>query len=474
MHLFRASRRTLAATIIASASIALDGCATAPVTAPPLSADASADQLEARSLKDPGLHRFLVENLNRDPGAWDFEALSWVSFYYHPSLAVARSQWVALRSAQKTAASRTNPTVVLTPGFTTTLGETPWLPAVGISFPFESERLIAQRTAVQEFAAEAARLEIFSSAWKARSDLRTALVEAATAERRLPILRQQTETQQRLVTLLTQRLAAGAIAAPALSTARAALIKAEAASADAQRQNAVARGRLAAALGVPLSALDGVRADEIWSLSAAKPPLSGAALAAARRVALRSRADILGALARYESSRATLQLEATRRRPTLNLSPQWEKDNNKWTLAFAFEAPLFHPTNEGPLAEAEAQLHRAAMDFLAVQAQVLSAIDAAVASQSASATQLEQARRLRTEVEKQAASAQQRFDLGAADQVELQTARLELAIADGALLDAENAAALTVGQLEDALQVPFPNLTALANDARAEASPRSP
>ncbi len=51
--------------------------------------------------------------------------------------------------------------------------------------------------------------------------------------------------------------------------------------------------------------------------------------------------------------------------------------------------------------------------------------------------------------------------LGAADQVEVQTVRLDCATAAITLLDAETAAALAAGQLEDALQVPFPNLSDL-------------
>jgi hypothetical protein len=60
--------------------------------------------------------------------------------------------------------------------------------------------------------------------------------------------------------------------------------------------------------------------------------------------------------------------------------------------------------------------------------------------------------------------------LGAADQVESQTARLDVVTAETTLLDAENAAATAAGQLEDALQIPFPRLAALATAPNPPAS----
>jgi hypothetical protein len=47
--------------------------------------------------------------------------------------------------------------------------------------------------------------------------------------------------------------------------------------------------------------------------------------------------------------------------------------------------------------------------------------------------------------------------------VEVQTARLDLATVDSSVIDAENAAAIAGGQLEDTLQIPFPHLATLAD-----------
>jgi hypothetical protein len=105
-----------------------------------------------------------------------------------------------------------------------------------------------------------------------------------------------------------------------------------------------------------------------------------------------------------------------------------------------------------------------------VQAQALAAIDAAVAAQAAAAQQREHAFQMADEMAKQNARAQQRVEAGAADRLELQLARVESVSVEMLLHDAESAAVIAAGQLEDALQMPFPRLANLADPARAHVS----
>ena len=59
-----------------------------------------------------------------------------------------------------------------------------------------------------------------------------------------------------------------------------------------------------------------------------------------------------------------------------------------------------------------------------------------------SSAQLNRARVLRAEIQKQNEAVQQRLELGGADQVEVQAARLDLTTIDFAVADAENASAI--------------------------------
>jgi outer membrane protein TolC len=446
----------------------------------PISPESAAAALTVRSLQDEGLHCFLTQNLGREPAPWplpkwDFETLTLVAFYYQPSLEVARAQWDVARSAVQTAAARPNPTLSVTPGYDTSVsgGTSPWFPAINLDFLVETARKRGHRVAVEQLTAEAARLEVLASAWQVRSDLRRALIEVAVAGRRYDVLRQQAGLQQELLSSLERRLAAGAVSSFEVSTARLALVRAEAAAADAQRQEPLARSHLAEILGVPLAALDGVAFDD--PLAWPRPALTGEELAGARRESLRSRSDVLAALARYEATQAALQLEVARQYPDFHVGPGYQYDlgDNKWSVALALELPLFN-RHAGPIAEAEARRREAAARFTATLAKVIAEIDGAAAAHAAAAGQLTHLQRVREELQKQTARLQTRLDAGDADRLELQNAKIELASGESALLDAGAGAVLAAGQLEDALQVPWANLAAIVDVPRDTTQPHLP
>jgi cobalt-zinc-cadmium efflux system outer membrane protein len=464
MNIVRFLRQNCGAAGLALGLGAFAGCA--HYEARPLVPEHTAAAFSARSLQDEGLHRFLTQNLGRELPAWplpswDFETLTWVAFYYQPSLEVARAQWDVARSGIQTAAARPNPTLTVTPGYdTNSSGSSPWFPGINVDFLLETARKRGYRTAIEQANAEEARLNVLASAWQVRSELRRDLLDLAAAERKAALLRQQAALQRELMTLLEQRFNAGAIASFEVSVARTALVKAEAASADAERQAPLARNRVAEVLGVPLAALEGVKSDDL--LAVPGPVLAPADLAAARRQSLQSRADVLGALAHYEASQAALQLEVAKQYPDFHLGPGYQYDlgENKWSLAVALELPLFN-RNQGPIGEAGARRRQAAAEFTVAQARAIAEIDGAAAAQSAAAAQLVHLRQLRAELQKQAALVQAHLDAGDADRVELQNVRIDLAGSDATFLDAEAGAALAAGQLEDALQVPFHNLSAV-------------
>ncbi len=451
----------------------LAGCVPPPSPAPALAAADTAGTLTTRSLSDGGLRDFLRQNLGREPAAWDFESLSWVAFYYQPSLAVARARWAEARAELTAAAARPNPSLSLVPGFSSNApaGTSPWFPAVNLDFLLETGRKREHRTAAGKSAAEAARLEVVAAVWQVRSELRQALLDLAAGTRRAQLLAAQAELQQQIAGLLQKRLDAGAVSAPEVATVRQAALRAAAAAAEAGRSVPPARNRVAEALGLPLAALEGV------TLAGAPVPaeISADALAQARRRSLQNRADILGALARYESVRAAQQLELAAKYPDVHLGPgfQWDQGQDKWSAGLTFELPLFN-RHEGPIALARARLEEAAAQVTVVQARALAAIDGAAAVYAGAAEQADRLRTLQSGQDRQLARAQARLQAGGADQVEYLNARLEAAAGELALADATDAAARAAGQLEDALQVPFANLEAMVPPAGPPPPPSSP
>jgi outer membrane protein TolC len=333
------------------------------------------------------------------------------------------------------------------------------MPAVNFDFLLLTAAKRNLQVAAAERDAEVARQEVFNAAWQVRVELRQALADLAVATRRAAQGRAQAAEQRALVTLLEQRFAAGAIAAPDVSTARLALLRVEATVSDADGQAMAARARVAAALGLPLSALEGV--------TLAAPPaasFTAATLAAGRAEALRARPDVMIALAKYQSSHAALQLELARRTPNFQLGPgyQWDQGGNKWTLALGFELPLFSH-HDAAISAATARVAASAAEFNATQGQVIAAIDQAATAVQIAQAQLRRARDLQAEARQQATLARQRFEAGAADQLEVQTAQLELTTAATSVVEAEGALSMASGQLEDALRLPLPQIESLVS-----------
>ncbi|OOO02601.1 MAG: hypothetical protein USCGTAYLOR_01180 [Chromatiales bacterium USCg_Taylor] len=259
----------------------------------PLALAQTASKLESRTLADAGLRS-------------DLAGLTLVAFFYHPSLEVARAQWGVATAGIKTAAGRPNPTVSVTPGynFNAASGISSWFPGFTFDVPIETAGKRGKRIRHAEHLAESVRQTLTTVAWQVRGNLRTALIDLTTSERRRDLLRQQLEVQQRLAELLDQRRRAGGASAVGVSAARVALTKLQADEADADSQVAEARNRLAEALGLPVVALDGVQFRfplESVSNLAALPNR-----AEARRLALQQRSDIRAALANYEASQSAL------------------------------------------------------------------------------------------------------------------------------------------------------------------------
>jgi outer membrane protein TolC len=434
----------------------------------PLAPEKSAARFDARRLDDPGLKSFLAETPGGAPAAWpvarwDLNSLTLAAFYFHPDLAVARAQWQVAQAGVLAAGARPNPTVSFSPSYDTQIpgNYSPWLIPVTFDVPLETAGKRGKRMAEAEKAAESARWSFVAAAWQIRSGVRAGLLEFSLAGHRAELLQNQFAAQTEIVTLLQGRLAAGAIARPELTLTQIARHKTQLDLSDARSKQADARSRLAQALGVSLAALDGVRLE----FDAAAGETEALNATEARSVALRQRADLLGALADYAAAEAELRLQVAKQYPDLHLGPGYAWNNgsagdNQWILGATLELPLLDQ-NRGPIAQAEAQRKLAAAKFVALQAQVCGQIDRALAGVRVARDQLRTADQLLAAETQQEQSAQAQFRAGASDRLDVLNAQLESANAALTRLDNEGKLQSALGTLEDALQQPADTLGAV-------------
>jgi cobalt-zinc-cadmium efflux system outer membrane protein len=442
--------------------VLLAGCA--HFKSQPLAPEKTATQWESRQLDDAGLKKFLEQNLGHELQNWpltnwDLNSLSLAAFYFQPSLDVARAQWRVAQAGEKTAGGRPNPTLSITPGYdTTTAIPSPWFPAVNFDLPIETAGKRGKRIAEAQQVSESARFDFISAAWKVRGDVRDSLLDLKSSTRRADLLEKQFALQQQILKLLQQRFDLGEISRPDLTAAQIAQTKALLDFRDAKSKAAAARVALAQSVGVSVAALENVQLD----FDFAQPSPDVLTSAAARKMALQSRADILGALADYAAAEDDLQLEIAKQYPDVHLNPgyQFDQGDNKWSLGLSFELPVLNQ-NQGPIAETEALRKLAATKFIALQAQVIGQIDSAIARWLAAMDQSTPGDVLFSAQQAQLKSVQAQMDSGGADTLDFASAQLDLNIGALAKLDGDIESQRALGALEDAVQSPL----ALSPDA---------
>ena len=118
---------------------------------------------------------------------------------------------------------------------------------------------------------------------------------------------------------------------------------------------------------------------------------------------------------------------------------------------------------------AEARRQDAAARFSALQAKVLAEIERAVAVFRVSETNLEALQALTEAQAKQREAVEAQFQAGAADRLELLTARLEFTASELVRLDAQARMQRAVAALEDAVQRPLNIMNPSAIEQRPQA-----
>jgi cobalt-zinc-cadmium efflux system outer membrane protein len=425
----------------------------------PIDPAQTAQSFAARRLDDPGLRAFVETNAaprpaSWPPARWDVDALTLAALYFQPDLDVARARWAVAQGGQAAAGERPNPSVTGGPGYdTTTKTPTPWIPFVGFDVPIETAGKRGHRVAEAAHRAEAARLDLASTAWQARSRVRSALVELGGAQEEARLREEQQALHRDNVRLLRLQWEAGAISAFELAQARLAADTSRLALRDAERRRDEARVRLAEAVGVPAEAV-GAIALSFEGLEAFPPD---EALGGARGQALLHRTDVLSALSTYAAAQEALRLEIAKQYPDIHLGPayQYDQGDDKWTLGIGLTLPIFS-RNRGPIAEAEARREEAAAGFVALQARVVSEIDQAVAGYRGARRQQDEAEEIVTTLHEEETTARAILEQGEISRSDLVALQLQLGATSLARLEAVTRVRQALGALEDALQSPLP------------------
>lgn len=434
----------------------LSGCAS--YTSKPLDPAAQQTAFESRRLDAPEVRQFVERSVGHEiapwpPKSWDITTLTLAALHFHPDLGTAQAATLLAQARIVTAGARPNPTLgaSLQNNTDTPAGQSPWTYGLGLGLPIEMAGKRDYRIEQARHLAQAAKLREAYTVWQVRSRVRASLLAAYPTAAQVA---RQRDLQEEIARLLERRFAAGYASQPDLTQARLSLNQATLALVENRKQGAENLARIAAAVGVPTSALEGREvAFDAFDHIVQPTELPPAGL---QRQALIARPDVLAALAEYEASQSALRLEVAKQYPDISLGPgySWDQGAVKWSLGLSLVLPLMN-RNEGPIAEAEARRKEAAAVFLSTQAKAIAEVDQALAGYGHAVRMFETADALLREQQKKERAVAAAFRAGEADRLTWLSARYETAAAELARINALSQAQQTLGRMQDALRRPI-------------------
>lgn len=441
----------------ALAAAALLSCASAPPPAP-VEPESTLAQFNARRLD-------AVPDLPPAAAGWDRAQWLAAALQLNPQLAEGRAEVVAIAAAERTAAQIPNPNMELFAEYLKSAATSPaWLYGVSLEFllrrPGERDRL-RQQAALQS---ALARSQLTDAIWGVRAALRSALLESVAAQEEGELLAQLVSDREALLASDRVRVKLGELARAQLLADELELVRAQQRAAQARSRGVDARARLAAVVGVPAAALEGVPVH--WDDWSAIGALSAAAPEQFRHEALIGRPQIVGALREYDLAESRLRGEVAKRWPQLRVTPvySWGGEgvrddpldpiDSESALGVSFELPIFNQ-HQGEIGEALGRRTAAGEHLKAVQAQIYEQIDRAELAWPTAQRAWSDSARLAVLADEQRQAQERALAAGASDRSDVLIARIAGAEAHLALLEAAYAAQLAFGALEDAYRRPL-------------------
>ena len=349
-----------------------------------------------------------------------------------------------------TAGERPNPVLTVAPGI-----PSPYLLDLALSFPVQRAGRRRIKIAEARETSTAAEYALAATAWKVRSGVRDAALNYFLVQRQMWLAQTLETLFSKKASRLEARLAAGDAARPQVESARLELVNARLALSAAQGRIRVDRASLAAAVGVPVTAIEPIHYS--WKSLDNPPTPASFSAAAIQREAVLNRLDVRQALAQYQAAQSALQLEIARQYPNFSIGPgyQFEEGHNYFALPFSMMLPIFN-RNQGPIAEAEARRKEAAARFLAVQSNAIAQCEAALARYRAAYSELAEARKALGQMQNvQEPDARAAVQVGEQDSLYYNGVLVQGTAVTAAYNSAVGSAQAALGALEDAVERPL-------------------
>jgi outer membrane protein TolC len=218
---------------------------------------------------------------------------------------------------------------------------------------------------------------LLAAAWEVATETRSAAARLALASNEVEDAREEVRLLDELHGLERARYAEAALGAAELARTSTEIQNAQLSRAEAEHGVFAARATLAAALAVPVRAVEAVEPGITTPDGCSSLDSTGVDSFVAG--ALGRRHEVSLALGEYALAESQLRLQVARQYPDLELGPGfvWDQGVNRWTLALALPA-LLGSRNRGAIGEAEAAREVAGLKVAEVQDFVFAEVETAV------------------------------------------------------------------------------------------------
>jgi outer membrane protein TolC len=420
-----------------------------------------AASFSSRSFGDPELHQVLDKALPARSAdwprqRWDRADLLFAMLYFNDSIAQGRAALEVTTAARRTARQLPNPRVELEGEYANQHDGSPlWLWGVATEWLLDFGMRRGMRISVADLTEQQAQYDFAELTWKSRRDLRRAFADMLLAQREVTLLEMVKADRDSQLEMSRRQLEVGAAARGEVDRLVSDALLDEQKLYDARRRASAARSALAAAIGVPVQALEAVPLS--WSDLDDPPDISEERLRQGREESLLERADVRSAIAGYSVAESALRLEVGKQYPDVSIGPAYQWDHGVKRLQFNLflTLPLFN-RNQGPIAEAEAHRVEAGAKLESTIAGAYAEIDEGIRQWRLARTRLAEAHSGIYDTAQRIYSEMERgFAAGANDRTELVAARIARTLTELQVLDAVRAAQEALGSLEDAMRRPL-------------------
>lgn len=430
---------------------ALAGCA--QYRPAPIHPNASASVLMSRRLNQPRLLQFLHAMGAHPQGGWGLSVLTLVAVYERPDLRISVAGYDAAKASVTTARQIPNPTLSLAPTFNATQAfPSPFKIGPVVSFLVSGFGARQAGIAAARDRKAAAQALIVAGAWQEKARVRNALLTLWLDQRAARLKRHAAAYAATAAGLIAQRVTSGMLAETVLTGATVTADRAMFDAVEAESRIDADRATLAAAIGMPVAALQEAQLS-FNAFSHVSLPVEEPSLV---RAALVTRPSVAAAFARYRAADAALRQAIDQQFPAVRVGPGYHYDqgDNKFILSLSLPLPIFNQ-NQGAIAEARARRHQAAAVFDQEQARVLENIDAANAAWRGSSIAFKAAQQLAVRAKQGEQQAVQAFRAGATGRLRMIEAEQQATLAREQVLTADAQRLRALASLADALHYPI-------------------